>query len=114
VVLTRGTMTVNSRELRAFLKEDEKGGGSSLDRAFADGAVKIVDVTPVRTRTGNSEHAEYYVPDSKVILNGGEPELVDSVKGTTRGRQLTYFSDSDKLIVEGAQEQPVKSRILKR
>ena len=115
VVLTRAAMTVNSRELRAFLKEDEKGGGgSSLDHAFADGAVKIVDVTPDRTRTGASEHAEYYVPDSKVVLNGGEPELIDSAKGTTRGRQLTYFSDSDKLIVEGAQDQPVKSRILKR
>ena len=64
---------MNSRELRAFLKEDEKGGGSSLDHAFADGSVKIVDTTPVRTRTGTSEHAEYYVADAKVILNGGEP-----------------------------------------
>jgi lipopolysaccharide export system protein LptA len=114
VVLTRGSMVLNSRELRAFLKEDEKGGGSSLDHAFADGSVKIVDTTPVRTRTGTSEHAEYYVAEAKVILNGGEPLLIDSVKGATKGRQLTYFSDSDKLIVEGAADQPVKSRILKK
>ena len=93
VVLTRGTMVVNSREFRAFLKEDEKGGGSSLDHAFADGSVKIVDTTPLRTRTGTSEHAEYYVSDAKVLLNGGQPQLVDSVKGTTQGRQLTYFSE---------------------
>jgi lipopolysaccharide export system protein LptA len=115
VVLTRGSMVMNSKELRAFLKEDEKGGGgSSLDHAFADGSVKIVDTTAARTRTGTSEHAEYYVADAKVILNGGEPTLVDSVKGTTRGRQLTYFSESDKLIVEGGDDQPVKSRILKK
>jgi lipopolysaccharide export system protein LptA len=76
--------------------------------------VKIVDTTAARTRTGTSEHAEYYVADAKVILNGGEPTLVDSVKGTTRGRQLTYFSESDKLIVEGGDDQPVKSRILKK
>jgi lipopolysaccharide export system protein LptA len=114
VVLTRGSMVMNSRELQAFLKDDEKGGGSSLDHAFADGAVKIVDSTSVRTRTGTSEHAEYYVEEAKVVLNGGDPLLVDSVKGVTRGRQLTYFSNSDKLIVEGAQEQPVKSRIVKK
>ena len=48
-----------------FLKEDEKSGGSSLDHAFADGAVKIVDTTPLRTRTGTSEHAEYHVYGSK-------------------------------------------------
>jgi lipopolysaccharide export system protein LptA len=113
VVLNRGTMVVNSRELRAFLKEDEKGG-SSLDHAFADGAVKIVDTTPLRTRTGTSEHAEYHVSEAKVVLNGGQPQLVDSVKGTTQGRQLTYFSDSEKLIVEGGQTKPVETRILKR
>ncbi|HYP06025.1 MAG TPA: LPS export ABC transporter periplasmic protein LptC [Bryobacteraceae bacterium] len=114
VVLTRGSMVMNSKELRAFLEEEAKGGGSSLHHAFADGGVKIVDVTPVRTRTGTSEHAEYYVAEAKVVLNGGEPQLVDTVKGTTRGRQLTFFSDTDKLTVEGAQEQPVKSRILKK
>ena len=114
VQLTRGTMVVNSRELRAFLKQDEKSGDSSLDHAFADGAVKIVDTTPQRTRTGTSEHAEYYVDDAKVLLKGGQPQMVDSIKGMTRGQQLTYFSNSDKLIVEGAQNQPVESRILKR
>ena len=113
VVLTRGTMVVNSRELRAFLKEEDKGG-SSLDHAVADGSVKIVDTTPVRTRTGTSEHAEYHVAEAKVFLEGGQPQLVDTVKGTTRGRQITYFSNSDKLIVEGAQNQPVESRILKK
>ena len=47
IVLNRGSMVVTSRELRAFLKEEEKDGGSSLDHAFADGSVKIVDTTPL-------------------------------------------------------------------
>ena len=113
VELTRETMVVNSRELRAFLTNEEKGG-SSLDHAFADGAVKIVDTRPQRTRTGTSEHAEYYVGDAKVLLQGGQPQLVDSAKGTTKGREITYFSNTDKLLVEGAQNQPVESRILKK
>ena len=58
--------------------------------------------------------AEYYVDDAKVLLKGGQPQMVDSIKGMTRGQQLTYFSNSDKLLVEGAQNQPVESRILKR
>jgi len=114
VLLTRGTMVVRSRELRAFLKEDDKDGESSLDHAIADGGVKIVDATSLRTRTGTSDHAEYYVDDAKVLLKGGQPQMVDSIKGMTRGQQLTYFSNSDKLLVEGAQNQPVESRILKR
>ena len=70
VLLTRGTMVVRSRELRAFLKEDDKDGESSLDHAIADGGVKIVDATSLRTRTGTSDHAEYYVDDAKVLLKG--------------------------------------------
>jgi lipopolysaccharide export system protein LptA len=113
VVLTRGSMVVNSKELRAYLKNEEKGG-SSLDRAIADGSVRIVDVTPQRTRTGTSEHAEYDVADAKVLLQGGQPQVVDSVKGVTKGREITYFSNSDKLLVQGAETQPVESRILKK
>ena len=34
-----------------------------------------------RTRTATSEHAEYYADDGKVVMTGGEPKLVDNVKG---------------------------------
>ena len=55
-----------------------------------------------RTRTGTSEHAEYYADDGKVILKGGEPLLVDSLKGQTDARkQLTWFANDDRLIVDG-------------
>jgi lipopolysaccharide export system protein LptA len=110
-VLTRGTTVVNAREIRAFLKQGEN---SSLDHAVADGSVKIVQTTPQRTRTGTSEHAEYFTADSRVLLTGGSPELIDSIEGRTRGSKLTYFSNNDRLLVEGAQGQPVESKLLRK
>jgi lipopolysaccharide export system protein LptA len=111
-VLDRGNTKVNAREIKAFLKQGD--ADSSLDRAVADGAVKIVQSTPARTRTGVSEHAEYYAADGRVVLNGGAPELVDTVQGVTRGKQLTWFANNDRLLVEGAQGQPVDTKLLRR
>ena len=110
-VLTRATTVVTAREIRAVLKPGED---SSLDRAVADGAVRIVQTTPQRTRTGTSEHAEYYTADARVLLTGGSPELVDTIDGRTRGRKLTYFSNNDRLLVEGAEGQPVESKLLRK
>jgi lipopolysaccharide export system protein LptA len=112
VVLKRPGMDVVSRELRAWLKDSESD--SSLDHAFADGAVKIVQVSPDRTRTGTSERAEYYVGEEKVILKEGQPTLVDSVRGTTVGRQLTYFQGDDRLLVDGATAKPAVSNLKRK
>jgi len=46
-------------------------------------------------------------------LNGGAPQFVDSVKGVTRGKQLTYFSSDDKLIVEGEAKKEAFTRMKK-
>jgi lipopolysaccharide export system protein LptA len=107
-VLKRGAMDVTAREIRAFLKQ---GDDSSLDRAFADGDVKIVQASPDRTRTGTAEHAEYHADAGKIVLRGGQPQFVDTVKGTTRGEQITYYSNDDRFFVEGEQAKPVQSRI---
>ncbi|MCL4852353.1 MAG: LPS export ABC transporter periplasmic protein LptC [Bryobacteraceae bacterium] len=112
VTLRRPNMEVKAGEIRAFLKE-EKGGGSSLDYALADKNVRIFQQAPGRTRTGTGEHAEYYVDEGKVILEGGTPLLVDSIRGSTTGEKLIYFSGDDRLLVNGAERQPVKS-ILRR
>jgi lipopolysaccharide export system protein LptA len=138
VVLTRPGMTVQARELRAYLKEAEKpaekgtaaakepvkapipgkekdtGNNTSLDKAFADGGVVIVQKAADRTRTGTAEHSEYYVAESKVILNQGKPKLVDSFKGTTEGRQLTYFSNNDRLLVDGEKDKPAESNLRRK
>jgi lipopolysaccharide export system protein LptA len=110
-MLNRQTMQVKANEIRAFLRTDSDD--SSLDHAFADGKVEIYQTAPGRTRTGNSEHAEYYVDDDKVTLKGGDPQFADSVRGKTRGSQLTWFSKDDRLLVNGVENQPVNS-VLRR
>jgi lipopolysaccharide export system protein LptA len=114
VSLNRPGLNVQSRELRAYLKSVEADSGSSLDKAFADGAVQIVHSSPGRKRTGTSEHAEHYVDEAKVILQNGQPQLIDSLRGITKGKQLTWFSNSDRLLVDGAESQPTESNIRRK
>jgi lipopolysaccharide export system protein LptA len=107
VKLIRDKMTITARELLAFLTPKTPGhdDDSSLDHAFADGDVTVVGaLSSNHTRTGKSEHCEYWTNNSKVILSGGSPELKDSYKGVTRGHQLTYFGDDDRLIVDGMEK----------
>jgi lipopolysaccharide export system protein LptA len=113
VRLIREEMDVKSRDLTAWLNESKKEANeSTLNHAFADGDVEIFQTAGDRTRRSHSEHAEFYVAEDKVILNGeGIAQVVDSVKGTTRGKQLTYYSRNDTIQVEGATTQPAVSRI---
>lgn len=116
VMLNRDKMTINCKELRAFLspKKSDNSNDSSLDHAFADGAVRVFEhVTPTRTREGTSEHAEYYTKEDKVILTKGAPQMIDSLKGITKGRQLTYFSGDDHLIVEGEKKELAYTQLKK-
>ncbi|MGE5571014.1 MAG: LPS export ABC transporter periplasmic protein LptC [Rhodospirillales bacterium] len=110
--LTRPGFEVKASEIRAWF--NESSSGSSLDRAFADGAVEVVRSGSRRTLTGTSEHAEYFAAEQKVILNRGDPTLVDSARGYTKGRELTYWADNDKLLVNGIEKEPVKTLIKRR
>lgn len=112
VLLNRPDMQVKSLELRAFLNSEDSD--SSLDHAIADGKVDIVQNAPGRVRHGSSEHAEYYVEEERILLTGGDPVFSDSLRGNTRGRQLTYFSADDKLIVDGVEAQPARSRVRRK
>jgi lipopolysaccharide export system protein LptA len=109
VLLNRTGLRVKSRELRAFLADSS--ADSRLEKAFAEGAVEIVQTARDRTRTGTGEHGEYYPDDQKVVLRGGQPHMVDSLKGESRGAELTYYANDDRLLVNGSAEQPVKSRL---
>jgi lipopolysaccharide export system protein LptA len=108
-------LNVNSRELTAFLSDSNSD--SSLDRAVADGNVKIVSETAVpnsktkRLRTATSEHAEYNAKDQQVILTGGRPLLVDSLKGRSQGEKVTFWINDDRVLVEGEERGPVKTTI---
>src|SRR5260370_80893 len=79
-----------------------------------EGKAELQQSVPGRTRTGTGEHAEYFVSEDKVLLRGGGPLLVDSLKGNTRGVELTYFTTDDRLLVNGAPEKPATSRLRKK
>ena len=116
VQLERPGLTVDSKDLRAFLTDSTEE--TSLDKAFATGAVKIVATTATakekRMRTGTSERAEYYAGEQKVILSGGQPKLVDSAQGSTTGDELTWWADNDRLLVNGAEKGRAQSIIRKK
>jgi lipopolysaccharide export system protein LptA len=112
VLLNRPGLQVKGKELRAFLAES--GADSRLEKAFADGAVEILQTAPDRTRTGTGEHAEYYTDVQKVLLRGGRPKLVDSVKGSMEGDELTYFANDGRLLGSGSPQQPISSRIRRK
>ena len=109
------SLIVDSHDLEVFLSASDSD--SSLEKAVADGAVRIVSTSPIpgskskRTKTATSEHADYDATEQRVILTGGKPLLVDSVKGNTQGEKLTWWVNNDKLEVVGEVNQPVKSRI---
>jgi lipopolysaccharide export system protein LptA len=111
-ILERSNMQVKAKVIRAFLRNDSND--SSLDHAFADGQVQIHSTARNRIRNGTSEHAEYYVDDDKVILSEGRPKFVDSLRGTTEGEKLTWFSKDDRLLVNGVEAQPAKSVLNKK
>ncbi len=110
--LDRSGMNVRAERIRAYLRDADDD--SSLDHAFADGKVQIVQAASDRTRTGVAEHAEYYVDDAKVVLEGGDPQLADSIKGTTRGLKLTWYSNDDRLLIDGTPGKPAKSKIRRK
>jgi lipopolysaccharide export system protein LptA len=126
VKLIRGQLSVTSKSLEAYLTpkqepKQEKSGASSdtnddssLDHALANGNVVVEEeLTNGDIRKGTAEHCEYTTKLSKVVLEGGHPEFHDSHKGYTKGRQLTYFSDDDKLIVDGAKGIPAYTQMKK-
>ena len=110
----RSGMTVKSATLRSFLNNDKSDSDSRIDKAYADGKVEIVQAGRQRSRVGTGEHAEYYTADGKVVLTGGEPMLKDSVRGDTRGAKLTYFTDDDRLVVDGEPQKPARTELKKK
>jgi lipopolysaccharide export system protein LptA len=128
VVLNRPGLQVKADELRAFLAEskkepadakdankaDSEDDPSRIEKALADGHVEIVQAATDRTRTGTSDHAEYYTDDERIILRGGQPQMIDSKKGYARGAELTYYINDDRLRVSGDPKQRATSRLRRK
>lgn len=120
VVLDRPGLNVKSRKLRAYLSEDQEEvdatvPDSGLEKAYAEGAVEILQSDPAKTRFGVGEQAEYLVADGMVVLEGGSPKLTETLKGqkpsVTQGRRLTWYSNNDKLLVDGAGDKQSESNL---
>ena len=110
----RSTLTVKCATLRAWMNPEDSDADSRINHAFGDGKVEIVQVSPIKKRVGDSEHAEYYAEDGRVVLTEGAPKLSDSIKGVSTADKLTYFTDDDRLIEEGSKKTPVKTHLLKK
>ncbi len=57
---------------------------------------------------------DYFADDGKVVINGGKPLLVDSIKGKSTGQELTWYANDDTLIVFGVEAEPAQSTIRKK
>jgi lipopolysaccharide export system protein LptA len=115
----RPTLTVKCQTLKAWLnptdsKDSNSDSGSRLNHAFGDGNVNIVQVAVDRKRVGTGDHAEYYTDEGKIVLTGGNPKMDDTLKGSTMADKLTYFTDDDRLIVEGNPKKQVKTHLVRK
>lgn len=124
VHLVRPQLDVKSNKLRAYLTQEtpeetaETLPDSGLDRAFAEGDVEILQQENGKTRHGIGDTADYYVADSRVILEGGKAQLTETQTGSkptiTKGQKLTWFGVTDKLQVDGAPAQPAVSTLRRK
>lgn len=94
-----------------FLKESGEAAKTSqpmpsqLDHIIATGRVVITQ--PGRRGTGDK--LTYYQDDARYILTGGPPLIYDAQRGTVRGATLTFFSNDDRVLVEGSSAVPTVS-----
>ena len=108
VELLRGQLLVRSDRLEArFLPEGEaaqsSSSGNRLDHAIATGGVTIAETAAggQRGRSGGGEEAEYYPATEQVKLRGQPAEVTDATGSVTRGTELTYQVNDDRLLVLG-------------
>jgi len=116
VALNRPGLQVRGKELRAFLAES--GSDSRLEKAFADGAVEILQSSKDADRNGTGDHAEFYTEDQKIILRAPKAKMVMTPKNgakpsTSEGTELTYLVNDDRLLVIGAPNEPANNRIVR-
>jgi lipopolysaccharide export system protein LptA len=86
---------ISSQTLELFFSSAE-GRAQQLTRALASGNVSVRQ----GERRGTAERAEYAAAEGKFILSGGHPALYDASRGTTTGRQLTFFFADDRIVVD--------------
>ncbi|MBZ5544828.1 MAG: LPS export ABC transporter periplasmic protein LptC [Acidobacteriia bacterium] len=98
--------TLEANRLDAYFSNLPTAHEMELERAVADGSVKVTQ--PGRRATGT--HAEYFAAEGKIAMSGGPPALYDAEKGTTTGQRLTFYIHDDRLLVDGGDKSPTISR----
>jgi len=71
-------------------------GAQQVTRAVATGGVTVRQ----GERRGVSDSADYSAAEGKFVLSGGRPTIYDASRGTTTGRQLTFYFADDRIIVD--------------
>ena len=106
VELSTEDTRIDADRLDLYFTSGKKQTNSEVERAVAEGHVKIVQ--PMRYAKG--DNAVYDAQTGKVVMTGGPPTVYDAGKGSMTGQRLTFYIHSDRLLVEGKANSPVISR----
>ena len=96
VVAVSETQRIRAAGLELNFSRSGGTGAQQLSRAIGTGGVTVEQ----GDRRGAAERGEYTAADGKFVLSGGTPTLYDALRGTTTGRQLTFFLADDTIIVD--------------
>ena len=106
VELHRGRLRVLSDELEAYFGPDESAGSgqNGLKRALARGQVRIFEPPNAGTpgRRASGVKADYDPAAGTVVLRGNPARLTSDSGRRTRGSELTYRVNDDRLLVLGS------------
>ncbi|HET7100641.1 MAG TPA: LptA/OstA family protein, partial [Terriglobia bacterium] len=106
VELSTEDTRIDADRLDVYFSSGRKQADSEVERAVAEGHVKIVQ--PMRYAKG--ENAVYDAQTGKIVMTGGPPAVYDTEKGSMTGQRLTFYIHNDRLLVEGNANSPVISR----
>jgi lipopolysaccharide transport protein LptA len=112
VRLERGDLHVRAKWLEAKLSPADADESAKLERAHATGDVEIFD--EATQRRGLGQEAVYLPAQENVILRGGPARAVNEAGEETRGAELNYALNDDRLQVSGGGDRAVTFRRRKR
>lgn len=91
--------TLTAPRLEVFLAAESDRGSQSLERAHADGGVRIEQ----EDAQASSEQADYAAEAQTIVLSGGTPKIVDAQRGTVTGAKLTLFLADGRILVNSGE-----------
>jgi lipopolysaccharide export system protein LptA len=98
---------ISSPAMELFFSSTEPASGSAAASGATSGAQQITRAVATGgvtvhqgERRGVSDRADYTAAERKFVLSGGHPTIYDASRGTTTGRQLTFYFADDRIIVD--------------